>query len=232
MGAKAQPEADERKHPEQREQRQRSGQHEGLARAGRGREERQGGADRQEDAPDECEHRNEAADGDQERTAAGRGPPADERRRSDQRRGEHAGREAGPGLRGPQRRSAEHGNDGEDERSPRGGREAGAEQEVEPAPFDAEPHTGENGDDPAGERDRGVEHEPDLGQEVGVLQLRITEEQRRRGAEQRDEQDLSQQPRAVDVARGPLHVPLIGRHEPADEGQRCPSASSSPTTTR
>ena len=143
------------------------------------------------------------ADGDQERTAARRRPARGRTapRRSAPRASTRAA-SAGPGLDGPQRRSAEHGNDGEDERSDARrpeSRQQRRRSSRRPSTTNRTP--ARIATIAADERDRRVEHEPRPRAGVGVLQLRLAEKQRRRGAEQRDEQDLAEQPGAVGVAR-------------------------------
>ena len=124
-----------------------------------------------------------------------------ERGERDQRRREHAGRDRGPGFRRVLVRAAEHRHDRERERAGAGDEEAGGEQQVEHPALDREADAGEDGDDRRREHDGGVEHEPAFGQLVGVPERRVRQEERRRRAEQRDEQQLADEPALERVLR-------------------------------
>ena len=69
-----------------------------------------------------------------------------------------------------------------------------ASKQIEPPSLDPEPDAGEDRDDRRRQDDRRVQHEAPFGQLVGAPEGRIREEQRRRGAQQRDEQRLADEP--------------------------------------
>jgi CheY-like chemotaxis protein len=142
--------------------------------------------------------------------------PGRERCDGDHQRRGQPGSDPGPELRPSDRTAVERRRDRECERAGRGQEEAAEEEEVEPAPLEREAHEGQHRHDHGDEHDAGVEEQAEARQVVRVAELRPREEERERGPEQRDEQDLVPHPRKVGRTRC-AHTPLFGSGRPADK---------------
>jgi hypothetical protein len=114
--------------------------------------------------PDRKEGDEEHRDPGQECALPGDDPRCgNERRERDQRRGEDARADRGPGLGRSLVRAPQDRRDRERERADACDAEASGQQQVERAPFHREADAGEDRDDRRGQNDRGVEHEPASG---------------------------------------------------------------------
>ena len=102
--------------------------------------------------------------------------------------------------------SAQNGRNREGDDRAGGDQKAGAEEEVETPTFDREADPGQERDDPTGERHDGLQHETELRQRELRLELMVGDEERQRGAEQAEQEDLSPQPGLEVVSAVLSHV--------------------------
>jgi len=145
--------------------------------------------------------RQQEAQGDErvpDRALAGADPSADERCGGDQRPPPETRDEAAPRLGTPEGMPREQRSDREEEQGRRDDEEAAREQQVEPPPIHREAQPREQSHDPCNGHRQGLQDEPELGQLVGVAQLGMRQEERKRRPEQAEEQDLPDQIRLED----------------------------------
>jgi hypothetical protein len=214
----AQPEAEQREEREQRQERKAHREQQRRVRLRRARRERRKvGPERAKAEPEPREHGEQHADRVPERALPRDDGPAHPRRERDQPGREERTEDRGPALDARRHRRVEHGNDLEHERRARSDEEARRENEVEASSFDREPDAGEHRDDAAGERDRRVEHESERRRLPRMAERGVVDEQRQRGSEEPEQEQLAGEPVLVGIAFLAAHVPLIGRPPPADE---------------
>ena len=188
--AEPQAEADHGDQVEQRLEREREREQERrLVHVLRG-ERRECGAERYGGRPEDDEHERKQEDGQRHDAATRSRPFAREGGDGDQTVGEDAAADPGPRLGAVQRVTAEDGDDRERERRAGGDGEAAREQEVDPLPVDCELRRREHGDDRPGEHHRRLEDEAELWEMVGRPEAGVRGEQRDRGAEQAEQQNL------------------------------------------
>ena len=210
--------ADDCDERDQRLERERAREIEGLLVAARQIERRQALPGRAQQRPGDEERDARCGDGVGDRPVAVLHAAADERRGGDQCEAEHPAEEGGPALGRLDRVSAELGRDRKRDRGERSDEEAAGEQEVEPAALDGEAHGGKHCHEQPGERHRRLEDEPQLRQVPARLEGGIGEKERQAGAEEAREEDFAQEPGLILVSPF-LHFPLVGRTAAADKGR-------------
>ena len=163
-------------------------------------ERRERGAERFRGRPQDDEHERKGEDGLRHDAVARPRPSARKGGDGDQAVGEDAAADPGPRLGAVQRLPAQDRDDRERERRAGGDGEAAREQEVDPLPVDGELRRREHGDDRPCEHHRRLEDEPELWEVVGRPEARVRGEQRDRGAEQAEQQNLAPEERFEGVS--------------------------------
>ncbi len=210
--------ADDGDEHDQRLQRERAGEVEGLRLAGRNGQRRQRVAGVAQERPGDEEREPRRRDRVGDRPVSAARAAARERRDRDERGAEHAADEVRPLLRGAGGMAAELRADAEPGRRERGDEEAAREQEVDAPALGREAGGRQQGDEQPGERHRGLQHEPELRQVEPRPHARVREEERENRAEQAREQGFAEEP-GLEVVLF-FHFPLVGRTAAADKRSR------------
>ena len=215
--AEAKPEADDGDQDQERLQSKRHGQQRGRVRGGHRCELREARprCSREQPAADDGRRQDEQRVSERELTC----PHAAPERRSggDESPADEPTAHIRPTLAAAHRRPVESRRDREQQHRRGDGEEAGGEQQVDSTPFDGEPRRRQDRDEGAAEENGRVEDEPERRQPLRRQQVGIRREEREARPQQREQQDLPDEPGLVRACLASPHVSLVGSRRAADK---------------